>query len=280
MAGLPGGRVEARVGRHLLRSDAAAPGFESAAEVGHPRRLGSRAVGRLADVVAGVKELEAAILEVFDELPVAQSDRTGRPAPLVGVVGLVPKERADVFGGWEGRVSEIVEVGRLRCGDPGQAADRRHEITRGDRGRHDAFCLGAAGEAHDERHAQAAVVEKSLAGPEGGVECRRGIADLRHMEAAVVGGEGDERGVGDAGLVECREDLPYCLVELRHQGCVGWIERPRVRDDLRRRGRQRHMRRIEADDEQEWLVVVVAALLGDDPHRVGGLPLLPLRPLL
>ena len=39
------------------------------------------------------------------------------------------------------------------------------------------------------------------------------------------------------------------------------------------------MGRIEADDEQEWLVVVVAALLGDDPHRVGGLPLLPLRPL-
>ena len=39
------------------------------------------------------------------------------------------------------------------------------------------------------------------------------------------------------------------------------------------------MRRIEADDEEEWLVVVVADLLGNDPHRVGGLPLFPFCPL-
>ena len=279
MTGLPGGRVESWVGRHPLRRNAAAPGFEPATQFGRPSRFGGRAVGRFAGVVAGVEKFEPTVLEVFDELPVAQPDRAGRPPPLVRVVGLVPEERAIVAGRQDGVVGEIAEVGRLRHRDPGQAADRRHEVAGGDRRRHHAPGLGPAGKAHDQRHPHATVVEESLAGPERGIERRRWIPDLRHMEAAVVGGEGDERGVGDTGVVERREDLPHRVVERRNKSGVGRVERAGVRCQARRRGRQGNMRRVEADDEEERLVVVVADLLGDDPHRVGGLPLLPLCPL-
>jgi hypothetical protein len=279
MAGSPGDGVESWVRRHPLRIDAPPPGFEPSAEIRHAARLGGRAVDHLARIVTEVEKLEAAILEVLDELPVSEADRAGRAPPLVRVMGLVPEQGPRSLRGTRGDVGEITEVGRLGRRDTGQPADRRNEIP----GRHrrglDAASPRWARPAHQQRHAHATVVEESLAGPVGSVEGGRGIPHLRHVEPAVVGGEGDERRFGDAGFRDRREDVPHGLVERGHHRRVRRMERPGMRGHGRLRRGEGHMGRVEADDEEKRFTAVFAGLVGDDPGCISGLTPFSLPPL-
>jgi hypothetical protein len=76
--------------------------------------------------------------------------------------------------------------------------------------------------ADDERHADAALIERALAGTEGRV-----VSDLRTIPlpdvAAVVGAEDDDGAAGDAELIDVVEDAADVFVEVGDHGRIGCI---------------------------------------------------------
>lgn len=117
---------------------------------------------------------------------------------LVDLVGLPARE------GYQRPALE--EVGRL---DPGELAQRGMDVEVGDERIGDVPATEPARAAHDEHHAEAAVEERGL---------RAGEGD------AVIGGEHDQRALGEASLLERVQHLPHALVE---RACAG-PERRRV----------------------------------------------------
>src|SRR5207247_2649706 len=122
-------------------------------------------ISAFADILGEVEQLRATVLVMFDQFPVAITDRAGRLAALIGVVREMPVEWA-----WlrlaatheERGDTDTVEIARRpgtgdfrQCRQPVGVDDGCvHETAGGD----------VARPAHDKGDAQAAFVEVTLAG--------------------------------------------------------------------------------------------------------------------
>ena len=86
--------------------------------------LGRRQVVFLADVLRQVIKLDAGILELLDELPIAFTNRARRSAPLIRVVRKAPVERpgCDRFALQKWQQIHAIE----RAGHAGASGRRQH----------------------------------------------------------------------------------------------------------------------------------------------------------
>ena len=184
----------------------------------------------LARITRQVKELEPAVLEMLDELlragPRAVAGKQGPrgPAPLVGIVRIVPDEVADwersrtIEHGPQAPAVEHVAGGQFAVGGVQEGGG---DVERA--GRHPGSRAGLdhAGPADDARHPDAPLVHKPLAGPQRQV---RGGRALGRGQAAVVAREHDERVGRLARPLHRREHRRHGLVHFAdHAGVHGMV---------------------------------------------------------
>ena len=199
-----------------------APGGKLGLHGPGPRGLAGCQVPPLVGVLSQIVQFQAIVLEPFDQLPVAVPDRAGGRASLVAVVRVVPEQGASVerAAGEQGDEAHAVDVlcrGRRQAG---KLEDGRVEVGAEDRCRADAARPGHPRRTDDPRHADASLVEPSLAGPERRV---RGRMPLGRRQAAVVGREDHDRPIRDSGPLQGRQHAADGGVELLEHRRVGRI---------------------------------------------------------
>src|SRR5206468_7389078 len=86
--------IEGRVRRVGLRAHTLTPGRKLSLQAGDTTRFASGKVSAFADILGEVEQLRATVLVMFDQLPVAITDRAGRLAALIRVVREIPVEWA------------------------------------------------------------------------------------------------------------------------------------------------------------------------------------------
>ncbi len=200
-------------------------------------------VGRLARIRREVVELDRAVLERFDDLPVSVAHDAARRI-AADVRGEVPEEAIAIdrgaaaeFAG-EALAIEVLALKILGDRDVAEFEQRRHEVDRLARRRRSSS-TAHAGAGHDERNADAALVHRALVRPQ-----RRVVGDV----AAVVAGEHDDRVLGNL-----RDQAADALIDvLDHRGVGRTIPvEIGVGRDARLRGGQRRVHRVGGEEDEE-----------------------------
>ena len=184
-----------------------------------------------------VVQLQPAVLEEFQQFPVAGADRAGRrraPRAAAGaeVAGEMPEERiaAPLRLAAAGEQAEVARAVERIAGvgfRAGEFEERRIEIHAVDRLVADGAGRDTAGPAEDVRHADAAFVEHALAAAQRCVVGDAAALDafaLVAADAAVVAGEDHERVVAELEFVEHGQHAADAFV---HAGDHGGISRDR-----------------------------------------------------
>jgi hypothetical protein len=262
-----------RVRRILLRAHGRAPLAEARPHGGGAGPLLWRHVAGLAGVGPQVKELHLAVVVVLHELPPPLTHRAGGPAALVGVVRDVPVQRTAARGwrvrGEHPRLADAVDRRNRRR--PGELEKRRHPV-RVEEGRVDDPAFRQPRPPDDQRHAQPAFVEVSLARAERRVVRHARVTALGHVQAAVVAREHDDRAVPQARGIEMPEQAADRVVERLDGRGVAWLERAAVGVDELLLRRVRDVRVVVCQVEEERPLAVCI----DEAQRLPRQVVLPL----
>src|SRR5215470_6585575 len=87
-------RVKIWILRWRLRAGFRAPRFKLRVQLLDTRGLLSGDVVLFVRVIRQIEQLQLAVLEPFDQLPIAVADRAHRRAALIAVMRVMPKERS------------------------------------------------------------------------------------------------------------------------------------------------------------------------------------------
>src|SRR5262249_33779537 len=87
-------RIKIWIFRWRLRARFRAPSFQLRVQRLDTRGLLSGDVVLFVRVIRQIEQLQLAVLEPFDQLPIAVADRAHRRAALIAVMRVVPKERS------------------------------------------------------------------------------------------------------------------------------------------------------------------------------------------
>ncbi len=193
-------------------------------------RLDGRQIAAFADVLPQVVQLQAAVFEVLDQLPVAQPHDTARSRAEKGIARFVqhrislqisrempeqrPRSERRLFAGQQRHDAHPVADLILRHRRPGHLTQGRVQIDADDRFVAYGPRLHDAGPFHEKRLADTAFVVRSL------VTAQR-IHVGRLVESAVVGIEDHDRVFGQSQFVERAADEPDAVVDgLDHRGVL------------------------------------------------------------
>ena len=216
-----GGGFDGAGGKGLL------PGEEEGGEALDDLGLERSEVVEFGGILCPVEEFEARAIGIHEKFPIAVADGEDGAA-IRGVAGDVeaplPEERvaAESVGPEEdGGAVFAVEVGGV--GDVREFGKGREEIGRADDRGGDAGRGDFAGPAGDERDADASVVEAAFATAQGARGAEGGVGSVADMDifGAVVGGEENDRVLGEVAPVEFSEEAAELVVEIAEGRKVG-----------------------------------------------------------